>query len=153
MVLAMLSASVAIKAQPTSYDITSVDSLQLKGARDVLFFVYTDWCRFCTAMKQTTFKDDSVTHLLNQHFYFVPFNAESKNSVTISGKQYRFVPTGAGTGVHQLAAALSGQSASLFPLIAIINGKGEILFISNSYLNVKELIAVLNHVLEQRQLQ
>lgn len=138
-------------AQPKAYDAAQTDSLVLKGNKDIFIFMYTDWCRYCAAMKQTTFKNDSVVRLLEQHFYFVPFNAESRCEVNINGSVYKYAPSGAGTGLHELAVVLSGKTVPAFPFIAVINKKGEVVFSYDSYLSAKELIAVLNSLIPQKQ--
>lgn len=135
-------------AQPLAFAASQADSLLLKGNKDVFMFVYTDWCRYCAAMKQTTFKEDSLARLLNTHFYFVPFNAGSREPITLLGTIYRYIPTGAGTGVHQLAQALAGGSAPAYPLMAVVNPSGQILFSHSSYLNAAQLAAVLNRLLQ-----
>ncbi len=138
------------KAQPKAYNIAHADSLLAKGNKDVFIFMYTDWCRYCAAMKQTTFTNDSVVQLLNRHFYFVPFNAESMGAVKMNGIEYRYVPSGTGTGQHELAAVLSGKAVPTFPFMVVINNKKNLLFSYDSYLSAKELLVVLNNLLQQK---
>jgi len=135
------------------YNVSAIDSLLLKGNKDVLIFMYTDWCQYCAAMKQTTFKNKSVLQLINQHFFLVYFNAESKKEVSINGKQFRFIPTGVNTGAHELATALTGNSTPAYPFIAVMNAKRELVFTYNSYLSAKELTAVLNDLIRQKNRQ
>ena len=139
------------KAQPKAFDILEADSLLAKGNKDVLIFMYTDWCRYCAAMKKTTFKNGSVIQLLNREFNYVPFNAESRIDVKMNGHVYRYVPAGNGTGQHELAAALSGKAVPQFPFVAILNKKGELVFSYDSYLGAKELETVLNSLVQQKQ--
>jgi len=41
-------------------------------------------------MDQTTFKNQEVIDYVNEHFYAVKFNAESKNTISFNGNTYKF---------------------------------------------------------------
>ncbi|MFI2742250.1 thioredoxin family protein [Zhouia sp. PK063] len=71
--------------------------------------MYTDWCVWCKRMDKSTFSDPAVIKYMNEHFYMVKFNAESKKIIVYKGKDYHFVPYGR-NGFHQLAYnLLNGQ--------------------------------------------
>src|SRR5690242_21519635 len=75
--------------------------------RKIFVDVYTDWCGWCKVMDRETFADPEVAKVLNEKFYAVKLNAETKKEdVTINGATFKFIETSPGKGVHQLAAAL-----------------------------------------------
>lgn len=137
-------------AQPTSYSFENVDSLQQVAPRPVVVFIHTSWCRFCAAMKTETFGDEAVVELLNEHFYFVDFDTESKSPVDFGGRIYHYKPTGTNTGVHELAEALGSINGKLaYPALRIMTPNDEIIYQHNSFMNRDELMTVLEMVLQK----
>jgi thioredoxin-related protein len=72
-----------------------------------LFIVdmYTEWCAWCKRMDQRTFSDPEVQAYLDEHFYVVKMDAETKESQTFKGKTYDWQPGGR-NGINQLAMEL-----------------------------------------------
>lgn len=131
-------------AQLQTYSFTQIDSLQAIEKRSVVIFIHTEWCGYCQAMKNTTFRDKQVQKKLNESFYFVALDAEQKTDIIYKGKRYHYKPRGITTGVHELAleiGAIKGQL--IFPLIAIVEENDEVLFKKNSFLSPKDLLQIL----------
>jgi thioredoxin-related protein len=110
-------------------------------------FLYTDWCRFCNAMKQNTFTDPQVIQQLNTDYYYIPFNAEHKEPVTIKGKIFNFKPSGNNQGMHELAKALTAyQQKPTFPSFLIINKDMEILYEQSGFIDATTMNQILKTV-------
>lgn len=78
-----------------------------KQPKKVWVDVYTDWCGWCKVMDRKTFSNPDVIKYMNEHFYAVKFNAESKEDVMFMGKKYSFAPE---HNANELAAKLmNGQ--------------------------------------------
>lgn len=60
----------------------------LKNPKPFYIDVYTDWCGWCKRMDQTTFKDPELANYLNNFFYPIKFDAESKEPVNFGGRTY-----------------------------------------------------------------
>lgn len=60
--------------------------------RPILIDLYTDWCGWCKVMEKKTYSNQSLTKYLNQKFYAVKLNAETKKEITWHGKTYNFNP-------------------------------------------------------------
>lgn len=54
--------------------------------------VYTGWCGWCKRMDATTFEDPKVVAYMNQHYYAVKFDAETKDTITMKDKSYTYKP-------------------------------------------------------------
>ena len=131
-------------AQLLSISIEKIDSLQNIQKRKTIVLIQTDWCQFCHAMKNTTFKNEAIIKELNSNFYFVPFNAEEKRTLFFNKTTFQFTPTGNNTGTHELAAALGTINKQLtFPVICVLNSENEIIFQHSGYLNAKEFMQIL----------
>jgi thioredoxin-related protein len=63
-----------------------------KQAKPIIIDVYTGWCGWCKVMDKETYGNDKVADYINEHYYAVKFNAESKDSVELGGKKYGFNP-------------------------------------------------------------
>ncbi|QIH39045.1 thioredoxin family protein [Flavobacterium sp. Sr18] len=131
-------------AQLHSVSFEEIDSLQSIEKRKTIIFIQTDWCQFCHAMKNTTFKNEEIIQELNTAFYFVNFNAEEKRTVVFNKTTFQFKPTGNTSGTHELAIALGTVNRQLnFPVLCVLNSENETIFQYSGYLNPKELKLIL----------
>ncbi|RTY88353.1 thioredoxin family protein [Flavobacterium sp. RSP15] len=131
-------------AQLHSVSFEQIDSLQNNKKRKTIVFIQTDWCQFCHAMKNTTFKNKEIITQLNSNFYFIDFNAEEKRTVIFNKTSFQFRPTGNNSGTHELALALGTVNKQLnFPVLCVLNSENEIIFQHNGYLNTKEFKLIL----------
>ena len=102
--------------------IEQLDHLQKNQNRFVMIFIHTDWCKYCQAMKNITFKDKEIVELLNQNFWFIDFNAEEKKSITFNGQTFKFRPTGINTGIHEFTEQFAKLNDEVtYPSIYILN--------------------------------
>ncbi|MFV8377678.1 thioredoxin family protein [Flavobacterium sp. LB3R33] len=136
-------------AQLRSVSFEEIDSLQSIEKRKTIVFIQTDWCQFCHAMKNTTFKNEEIIKELNTALYFVNFNAEEKRTVVFNKTTFQFKPTGNNSGTHELAIALGTINKQLnFPVLCVLNSENEIIFQHSGYLKPKELKLILTKLKE-----
>ena len=72
--------------------VSEMNALYAKEPRPVLVDVYTDWCGWCKQMDKTTYQHKKLVQYINEHFYAVKYNAESKEDVSFNGQVYTFSP-------------------------------------------------------------
>ena len=77
-----------------------------KNPKPVLVDLYTTWCGWCKEMDRTTYKNDKLATYVNDKYYAIKFDAESKRTVTFNGKQYKY---NASRAANELAIYLSGN--------------------------------------------
>jgi thioredoxin-related protein len=106
------------------YGADDFEMLLEKQDRPIFIDAYTDWCGWCKKLDQDTFSDPVIAEYLNNNFYPVKFNAESKDPVKFMGRE--FVNDGTAGKAHQLAVALM-QGRMSYPTVIFLNEKGELL--------------------------
>jgi len=101
------------------YTINEAVELNKKEPRLFMVDVYTDWCGWCKRMDANTFSNEVIAKYVNANFYPVKLNGEEKDSITIDGRTYVFVPNGS-RGYNELAAILLKGRLS-YPSIVYLN--------------------------------
>ena len=131
-------------AQLNLVQFEQIDSLQKVEKRNVIVFIHTDWCKYCKAMHNKTFKNERVIKTISEKFYFIDFDAEEKRKIIFNNATFHFKPNGANSGIHELATELATIDKQIsYPTVCVLNNKNEIIFQYNSFLNAKDLMAIL----------
>lgn len=131
-------------AQIGSKKIELLDSLQSVNPRPSIVFIHTDWCKYCQAMKHTTFLDDDITNLLSNEFYFFNLNAESTQTIELFGEQFQYKPNGKKTGIHELAELLGTVNNRVtYPTVVFLSEENEIIYQHVGFISADELRPVL----------
>lgn len=122
-----------------------IDSLQKTEERPILVFLHTAWCKYCDAMKNTTFINKEVVALLNRRFYFVSLDVEEKRDIFFRGFTFKYKPTGTTAGVHQLAEQLGSINGGrlAYPGICFLNADCEIIYQQEGYIQAKKFLEIL----------
>lgn len=146
--LSILMGSLRGYGQPQgAVPVEQLERLQQAEKRPVLVFIYTDWCRYCRAMEQTTFQDPAVARWWDSAYYFVSLNAEARQPVQVQGQTFRYRPTGNGTGQHELAQALGNVEEKLrFPTLCFLNSEYEIVYQQAGFIDAPQLVSILQTI-------
>ena len=127
-----------------TFTFEEVEKLYQKKPKSIVVFIYTDWCKICHGMKQTTLKDDKVIRLLNNNFYFILLNGEEKKEITFLGKTFVYKPTGTNTGIHELANELAAKKGRIaYPTATILNTNFEVELQLIGLISTKKMIKIL----------
>ena len=74
-------------------------------------------------------------------------NAESTEDIHFNNNTFKFKPKGQNTGIHELAMELATiDSEVVYPTVTVLNPDFSIVFQKHSFLNSKELLAVLRKI-------
>jgi thioredoxin-related protein len=72
--------------------VSELNKAYSKHPKPIIIDVYTNWCGWCRVMEKETYSNDAVARYINENFYAVKFNAESKDTVVLAGKIFGYNP-------------------------------------------------------------
>ena len=131
-------------AQLKTYTFEEAEKLSKENPKPFVVFIHTSWCNYCKMMENSTFKNPEIITILNDNFYFISLDAESKTEIHFNNHTFQFIPKGQNTGVHELATALATiNSQVVYPTITILKSDFSIVFQKHSFLSSKELLIIL----------
>ena len=84
------------------YTLNEAIELNKTNKKKFVIDIYTNWCHWCKVMDKETFTDPAVIQYMNEHFYAIKFDAESKENISFQGKDFKFVNAGR-RGINTLA--------------------------------------------------
>ena len=133
--------------QLKTYSFEEAEKLAKENPKPFVVFIHTSWCNYCKMMENSTFKNETVITKLNNDFYFISLDAETKEDIVFNNHRFSFIPKGQNTGIHELASALATiNSQVVYPTLTILQSDYSIVFQKHSFLSSKELLAVLEKI-------
>lgn len=144
--IAIFILTVSIGYSQKNYVITFRDLPQkmAKESRPILIKMHTDWCAVCKLQDRQIEKDKALQHQLAEGFYYIEFDAESREPLVFNGTKYSFIPHGTG-GLHALASELNEAKAS-YPAWILLSTDYTILARYNGLLKRGELREILSKI-------
>lgn len=131
-------------AQLKTHTFEEAEKLSKEKPKPLVVFIQTYWCNYCKMMENSTFKNQEIITILNDNFYFISFDAESKDDIHFNNHKFQFIPKGQNTGIHELATELATiNSQVVYPTVTILKSDFSIIFQKHSFLSSKELITIL----------
>lgn len=109
--------------------------------KPILMDIYTNWCYWCKVMDKKTYNNKEVISYINQHFYAVKLNAETKQPVLWNNTTYEYDE---GNKVNDFALfATQGQLA--FPNTVIFPQTEKIPAAIPGFMEPKEMEIILKY--------
>jgi thioredoxin-related protein len=115
-----------------------------KNPRPIIIDIYTTWCGPCKMMSKQTFNNPIIAKYINENFYAVKFDAESKDSVKFD--KYVFVssdPTNP-KAPHQFSTSILDNQLA-YPSIVFLNNQIQRLDILKGFMPPKSFEPILNY--------
>jgi thioredoxin-related protein len=117
--------------------------LNKKEKKKILLDVFTYWCGWCKKMDAETFSNPYLAKYLNDNYYLVKLDAESKEPIEYKGKEYRFIRNSKG-GHHELAEELLRGHLS-FPSLVFLDENMEMIQPIPGYRDAEELLMISSY--------
>ena len=103
------------------YTFAQAVELQKKKPKPIMVDVYTSWCGPCKMMSANTFGNEILAKYINENFYPVKFNAETRDTVRFNGVTFANKnPIGTQRPVHDFAISIL-DSKLMYPSIVFLN--------------------------------
>jgi thioredoxin-related protein len=67
-------------------------AMSRKSPKKMFIDVYTSWCGWCKKMDASTFKEPEVVKYINDNYYAVKLDAETKDTIRFQDKEFKFIP-------------------------------------------------------------
>lgn len=93
--------------------------------KKIMLDFYTEWCRWCERMDQTTLKHPAIVAYINENFYPVKFDAEREDIILYKEKKYALIKAGR-RAYHELAIEMMRGRMS-FPSIVFLDESTEVI--------------------------
>jgi len=110
--------------------------------KKVFVDIYTHWCYWCKVMDTKTFRNPKVVSYINEHYYAVKFNAETREDIVFKGNKYHYVKTGK-RGYNELATSLMEGQMS-FPTSVFLDENLDVLTNVGGFLEPKTIEPILS---------
>ena len=130
------------------YTVEEAEKLSKENPRKWLVDVYTDWCGWCKKMDKETFAHPVIAKYINENYYAVKLDAESKDSISFNGKTFKYVTEG-NRGYQELAVGFLNGKMS-FPSIAYLNEELQLLGAVPGYKTPQSIEPLLNYIVENK---
>ncbi|MEP7127753.1 MAG: DUF255 domain-containing protein [Chitinophagales bacterium] len=121
--------------------ITEAEKLNAQHPRKILIDIYTDWCGWCKKLDATTYKDPRIVQYLNDNFYAVKLNAESKETISYQNQEFTFDPARRINGV----AANFLSSSGGYPTTTFLDEKLQVISIVPGYMQADMMNNILTY--------
>lgn len=126
------------------YSLEEAVKLSKKKPKKLFIDVYTDWCGWCKKLDAVAFANPVIIKYMNEHYYPVKLDAETKDSINFNGQVYvNRNPTGM-RNPHDVAVFLLGGRMG-YPSLVILNDDLNKLELIQSYLQPQYMEAILKY--------
>ena len=110
--------------------------------KKILIDVYTDWCGWCKVMDKKTFSNPEVIKYVNEKYYAVKLDAESKKDIKIGTNTYKYQPE---NRANQAAIALL-QGKMSYPSIVYLDESFNMIQPIPGYMEAKAFHQVITFI-------
>lgn len=112
-----------------------------KSPRKIFIDIYTGWCGWCKKMDNTTFLNDTVANYMNEKFYAVKLDAETKDTIIFNEHAFVYMPE---NKANTLALSLLNGKMS-YPTFVVMDEKVQLLSPIPGFQTVPQLMPVLKY--------
>ena len=132
-------------------DIETAEKLSDSINKRIFIDFSTSWCGWCKKMDAETFANPIIAKYMNENYYCVKFDAESRDTITFNGQVFtNRTPVGGRPGPHDFAiTVLHGQMS--YPSYAIFNKAQTHISIMMGYMTPEQFEPYLHYYAEEKE--
>lgn len=123
--------------------VEQAEAAQKKNPKKIFIDFYTPWCYWCKVADTAVFKNPVIAHYINQNFYAVRFDAESRIPVTYKGETYK--PNNDLSHKTHPFAQMMLRGRISYPGSTFIDETGKLIDTKYGYMDAYYFEAVLNY--------
>lgn len=125
------------------YSIDEALDLQQKEPRKLLVEVYTKWCKVCHKLDQLSLSQEHIAKYINDNYYPVKFDAESKSTIYFLGQKYEYKNDGS-SGYHSFAYKITHGKLN-YPSLVFMDEDLRVIQSINGFQSPSKLIRILTY--------
>ena len=132
---------IAVKAGVQWKSLQEAEAAKKLNNKPLIIDLYTDWCGWCKVMDKKTYSDKKVVEYLDEKFYAVKLDAETREDIKWAGKTFKFNPS---YKTNDIAMYLT-QGNLAFPTTVFIPSDGSAPQAIPGYLTPKQFEIILKY--------
>jgi thioredoxin-related protein len=124
------------------YSMNEALALHKKKPKKILVDVYAGFCNACRVMNKTVYNNKEVAKYINDNFYLVDLNAETKDEIEFKGTKLKAgdVPN---FPFHPITLELTRRNL-IFPTLSVLNENQEVMDVLPFYMSDQLLLPILH---------
>lgn len=132
------------------YTIEEAQKLSDSIPRRIFIDFSTSWCGWCKKMDAETFANPVIAKYMNENYYCVKFDAESRDTITFNGQKYANRGGANQRSAHDFAiTVLRGQLS--YPSYAIFDKTRTKITIMQGYMTAENFEPYLHYYAEEKE--
>ena len=121
------------------------DSLNVKPKKILISF-YADWCSYCKKMDKVAYQDEKVISMIQNDYYAVKMNAESRDTIVFEGKKFFNEEIGKQRNpIHQIPLLLASRKNYPFslPVTILLDEKFQVTKRDFRYISARKMVRII----------
>jgi thioredoxin-related protein len=120
--------------------------LNAKEPRKIIIDLYTSWCGWCKRMDASTFSHPAIVEYINEKYYAVKLNAETRDTIVFNGTAY--VNRSAANNrrpTHEIASIGSNNGRLGYPTVVYLDEKLNRISVVPGYKTAQDIEPIITY--------